>query len=154
MTKRMLVALLALIGLFVSLYLTLYKIGVIGTITCTVGSCETVQTSRWATFFGLPVAAWGLGFYAMMLALALAWLSERYEDSRALALTLLVAGAWGTLFSAWLTYLELFVIRAICQWCVVSAIIATAMAVVIALSYRESRRGEVAFDASGAPGDP
>ena len=136
MTKRMLVALLALIGLFVSLYLTLYKLGIIGTITCTVGSCETVQTSRWATFLGLPVAAWGLGFYAMMLGLALAWLSERFEDSPALATALLVAGIWGALFSAWLTYLELFVIHAICQWCVVSAVVATAMAGVIVAEYR------------------
>ena len=140
MTKRMLVALLALIGLFVSLYLTLYKLGIIGTITCTVGSCETVQTSKWATFLGLPVAAWGLGFYAMMLALSLAWLSERFEDSPALAVALLVAGIWGALFSAWLTYLELFVIHAICQWCVVSAIVATAMAVVLVLEYRDFRR--------------
>lgn len=136
MTRRMLVALLALIGLFVSLYLTLYKLGVIGTITCAVGACETVQTSRWATFLGLPVAAWGLAFYATMLALALAWLSERFEASPALALALLVAGLWGALFSAWLTYLELFVIRAICQWCVVSAVLATAMAGVIVAEYR------------------
>src|SRR5688500_2984260 len=141
MTKRMLVALLALIGLFVSLYLTLYKLGIIGTITCTLGSCETVQTSKWATFLGLPVAAWGLGFYAMMLALSLAWLSERFEDSPALAVALLVAGIWGALFSAWLTYLELFVIHAICQWCVVSAVVATAMAGVITAEYRGVGRG-------------
>lgn len=141
MTRRMLVALLALIGLFVSLYLTLYKLGVIGTITCAVGACETVQTSRWATFLGLPVAAWGLAFYATMLALALAWLSERFEASPALALALLVAGLWGALFSAWLTYLELFVIRAICQWCVVSAVLATAMAGVIVAEYRGVGRG-------------
>lgn len=121
MTRRMLTALIALVGLFVALYLTLYKTGVIGTLACGTGSCETVQLSRWATFLGLPVAAWGAGFYALVLMLALAGIQDRWVDSRPLALALLVVTAWGVLFSAWLTYLELFVIHAICRWCVVSA---------------------------------
>ena len=70
MNKRMLVALVALAGVFVALYLTLYKLGYIGTLACAVGSCETVNTSRWATFLGMPVAVWGLGFYVVALALA------------------------------------------------------------------------------------
>ena len=45
----------------VSTYLTLYKLGYIGTLQCAVGSCETVNTSRWATFLGMPVAAWFRG---------------------------------------------------------------------------------------------
>jgi hypothetical protein len=52
----MIVAALALAGIFISLYLTLYKLGVIGELSCTFGSCETVNTSRWAVFLGLPVA--------------------------------------------------------------------------------------------------
>ena len=55
-------ALISLLGLFLGAYLTLYKFGVIGTLACNVGSCETVQTSRWSTFLGLPVATWGVGF--------------------------------------------------------------------------------------------
>ena len=73
----MIVATLALIGVFVSTYLTLYKLGYIGTLQCAVGSCETVNTSQWATFLGLPVAAWGLGFYVVALALALLGVQER-----------------------------------------------------------------------------
>jgi uncharacterized membrane protein len=42
---------------------------------------------------------------------------------------------FGVLFSAWLTYLELFVIRAICQWCVVSAVIVVAIFVVSLWDY-------------------
>ena len=67
----MLSALLALIGLFVALYLTMYKTGMIGSITCSIGSCETVNTSRWSTLLGLPVAAWGLGFYVTALTVAI-----------------------------------------------------------------------------------
>ena len=144
MTKRMLAALIALVGLFVALYLTLYKVGVIGELACSIGSCEAVQTSRWSTFLGLPVAAWGLAFYASVLAIALTGLTERYEDSRPLALGMLALTAWGALFSLWLTYVELFVIRAICQWCVISALLAVGLTVVSYLDWRELRAWETA----------
>jgi uncharacterized membrane protein len=139
MTKRMLAALIALVGLFVALYLTLYKVGVIGELACSIGSCEAVQTSRWSTLLGLPVAAWGLAFYASVLAIALTGLMERYEDSRPLALGMLALTAWGALFSLWLTYVELFVIRAVCQWCVISALLAVGLTVVSYLDWRELR---------------
>ena len=137
MTKRMLAALIALVGLFVALYLTLYKIGAIGELTCSIGSCETVNTSRWSLFLGLPVAAWGLGYYALVFGLALLGLSERRADSRALALGMVTLTGWGALFSLWLTYLELFVIHAICQWCVISAVLAIELRVVCYLHRRK-----------------
>jgi uncharacterized membrane protein len=120
----MLTALVALVGLFVATYLALYKAGVIGTLACGAGGCETVQLSRWATFLGLPVAVWGVAYYAAVFAVALAGIQDRWSGSRALSLTLVMVTGWGVLFSTWLTYLELFVIRAICRWCVVSAAIA------------------------------
>jgi uncharacterized membrane protein len=115
----MLIALFALLGVFVALYLTLYKIGVIGVLSCNIGSCETVNTSRWATFLGLPVAAWGLGTYMIILVLALFGM-QGVAPRETAWLTALITG-WGVLFSAWLTYLELFVIHAICMWCIISA---------------------------------
>jgi uncharacterized membrane protein len=133
----MLVALVALAGLFVALYLTLYKLGYIGTLACAVGSCEKVQTSKWATFLGFPVGAWGVGYYVAVLGMALAGLTARFADSRALSQLLVGVTASGLLFSIWLTYLELFVIDAICQWCVVSAILATALFVLSWLDLRE-----------------
>jgi len=135
----MLAALLALVGLFVALYLTLYKIGVIGELVCAAGSCETVQTSRWAIFLGAPVAAWGVGYYVVVLAMAIAGTSERWEDAPGLPLAMLLLTGWGALFSLWLTWLELFVIHAICQWCVGSATIAVALFIVSLLDWRETR---------------
>lgn len=129
----MLAALLALAGLFVALYLMLYKLGYIGTLVCAVGSCEVVQTSRWATLFGIPVATWGVVYYAGMLGATLAGLGGALAESRILSRGLATASGIGLLFSLWLTYLELFVIRAICMWCVGSAIIATALFAVCAL---------------------
>lgn len=137
MTKRMIVATLALAGIFVALYLLLYKMGVIGNLTCSIGSCETVNLSEWAIFLGAPVAAWGVGFYIVMLALAVASLQDRYADSLGVSKLLALVSGAGFAFSAWLTYLELFVIHAVCQWCVVSAIIVTLIFVVALLDLRE-----------------
>ena len=140
MTKRMLAALVALAGVFVATYLTLYKLGVIGELSCSVGSCETVQLSRWAMLLGLPVAAWGIGYYVLVFMLAFAGVQERYAASRGLALALLLLTGWGLIFSVWLTYLELFVIKAICQWCVVSAVLAAILFAICWLDWRESRQ--------------
>ena len=135
----MLTALIALVGVFIATYLTLYKLGVIGTLACGTGSCETVQLSRWGTFLGLPVAAWGVGFYVLVLVLALLGLQERWEQSRGIALALVLVTGWGVVFSAWLTYLELGVIRAICRYCVASACLTIALFVLAALDWRATR---------------
>ena len=118
---RMAIAVLALVGLLVSAYLSLYKLGYLGEIQCTIGGCEKVQTSRWAMFLGLPVSVWGVGAYVTMLALALLGVQPRWARERWVALALFGVAAVGVAFSAYLTYLEAFVIHAWCQWCLISA---------------------------------
>jgi uncharacterized membrane protein len=135
----MIVAALALAGIFISLYLTLYKIGVIGELSCSIGSCETVNTSKWSSFLGLPVAAWGLLFYLDVFAVALVGTIRRFELEPAISFVLVGEAAVGVLFSAWLTYLELGVIHAICIWCVTSAVIVTIIFLVSLADLREAR---------------
>ena len=135
----MIVAALALAGIFISLYLTLYKFGVIGELTCSIGSCETVNTSKWSKFLGLPVAAWGLLFYVDVFAIAVAGTTRRLESISAISAILVVQAAIGVLFSAWLTYLELAVIHAICIWCVTSAVVVTLIFLVSVADLRELR---------------
>ena len=132
----MIIAVLALIGAFIATYLTLYKVGVIGELTCSVQGCETVNSSRWATFLGFPVAAWGVAFYAGIFVVALLGTSERLEEERNISQALAIMSGFGVLFSAWLTYLELFVIHALCMWCVTSAVIVT---IIFVLSLRDLR---------------
>jgi len=136
----MIVATLALAGIFVSLYLLLYKLGIIGELSCSVGSCETVNSSKWATFLGMPVAAWGVAWYVGMLILAVVSTGERFAESATVSTVLLMVALSGFAFSAYLTYLELFRIHAICQWCVISAIIVTIILIVTFLDYRETAR--------------
>lgn len=132
----MAVGLLSLVGFFVALYLYLYKIGLIGTLACGTGGCETVQLSPWSRFLGVEVALYGVIGYALLLGLALVSVQaggdRRHWSDR---LILLGSGA-GVLFAAYLTALELFVIHAICRWCVGSAVIITAIFVVSLLGWR------------------
>jgi uncharacterized membrane protein len=143
MTRRMCMALISLLGIFLGAYLTLYKFGIIGSLVCNVGSCERVQTSRWSVFLGLPVATWGVGFYLLMLALSIVSLQERFADSRALSLTIMVLAGWGVLFTAWLNYLEAFVIHAWCEWCIGSATMVLILFALSVLDWRETRDAAV-----------
>ena len=119
----MIVAALALAGIFISTYLTLYKLGMIGELSCSIGSCETVNTSRWSIFLGLPVAAWGLFFYLDVFGVALLGTTPRLENERLISIVLAAEAGIGVIFTVWLTYLELAVIHAVCMWCVTSAAI-------------------------------
>ena len=122
MIYRMGAALMSLLGLFVSAYLYLYKIGRIGTLACGSGGCETVQTSPWSRFLGVEVALIGLVGYALLLIVALVALRPDQVERRRPALLLAGLAAGGVLFTLYLTSLELFVIHAICRWCVGSGI--------------------------------
>lgn len=126
----MTIAALALVGAFVALYLTLYKMGIIGHLACGLGGCERVNTSKWAIFAGAPVAAWGLAFYIATFIVALVGTSPSWADRREISWLLAAMSFVGVVFSAWLTYLELYVIDAICKYCVTSAIIVTAIFIV------------------------
>lgn len=108
---------LAVIGLGISAYLTWVHFEGIAPV-CAGGShgCETVQSSRYASLAGVPVPVLGLVGYALLFVSALV----REEIGAYLGLLVALVG---TLFSAYLTYLELFVIHAICQWCVTSAVV-------------------------------
>ena len=123
----MVIAALALIGVFVALYLTMYKLGAIGHLACGMGGCERVNTSKWSTFFGAPVAAWGLAFYIATLIVAVVGTAPGMMHRREVSYLLAAMSLIGVAFSAWLTYLELYVIDAVCRYCVTSAIIVTAI---------------------------
>ena len=133
---RPLLAVLAVFGILISAYRTWSHLRGV-TPVCVGGDsgCETVQTSRYSEILGVPVAALGLLGYAALL------YSSMVKGGRAALLGLFVALV-GTLYSAYLTWLELFVIRAICQWCVANAGIIMAALV---LSILRTRQSEVSW---------
>jgi uncharacterized membrane protein len=134
MKYRMAAALLSLAGFFVSLYLYLYKIGQIGTLACGTGGCETVQTSPFSRFLGLEVALYGVIGYLVLLVLSMDMLRRPVAGISSRLLPIL--SGVGLAFTIYLTYLELFVIKAICRWCVGSAVIITLIFIVALLDWR------------------
>jgi uncharacterized membrane protein len=140
MTLRMGAALVALAGVFVSAYLWLYKLGVIGTLACGSGGCETVQLSPYSRFLGIEVALIGLLGYVGLLGLALLSLQPRFAVARWPVTALAVLSGAGLVFTLYLKYLELFVIGAICRWCVVSAVLIALFFLISLLEYRRVRR--------------
>ena len=140
MNFRMGAALLSLLGLFVSAYLYLYKIGRIGTLVCGAGACETVQTSVWSRFAGVEVALIGVVGYSALVLVSLGSLQPSLAARRWPVSLLAGLAGVGVGFTAYLTYLELFVIHAICRWCVTSATIIVAIFAVALLELRALAR--------------
>ncbi len=106
---------LALGALAIALYLGLTKLSG-GTPACGVlHGCDTVNQSEYASIAGIPTGLFGVAASAVTLVGALVW--WLLQDRRALLVAYLV-GLVSLPFLAWLTYLELFVIGAICIWCV------------------------------------
>jgi uncharacterized membrane protein len=137
MRARQAIALLALVGLFVALYLWLHALGYGGAIKCGAsGGCEVVQTSRWAVFLGIPVAFYGVVGYFVLLVVALVALRPASLARRQWSVLLVALASIGFLFTIYLTYVELFLIHAICRWCVGSAVIITLIWIVSLLSLR------------------
>ena len=116
---RACVGALASAGLVVTGYLTYARYSGT-TITCTTGGCETVQESSYAAVAGVPVAVLGLLGYAALLATAFFARDLARAAGAAVAL-----GAFA--FSAYLLYVQLALIDALCDWCVVSDAIVTAL---------------------------
>lgn len=139
MNTRKWIALVSLLGLFLGAYLTMYKLGIIGALMCNVSSCEQVQSSRYSVFLGLPVATWGLGFYVAMFALSIAGMQERFESSRQLSMAILGMASIGLLFTAYLNYVEAFVINMWCEWCIVSALMVVVLFVLAVIDWRQNR---------------
>ncbi len=114
-------------GIGIAGYLTYVKLFAIEPYCAGVGNCEAVQTSPYADLLGVPVAIWGLLTYLVLLALVLVkrtdWRGLGHPAGMATFLVTMV----GVIFSAYLTYLELAVIHAICPWCVASAVVMTVL---------------------------
>jgi uncharacterized membrane protein len=123
---RIAILVLALIGAGVAGYLTYVHYEGLKVLCLSSGGCETVQASRYAKLDGVPVAVLGLLGYIGILGSLLI----RGETGRVAGFAIALIG-FG--FSMYLTYRELFTIKAICQWCVSSAVIMTILAVLTAI---------------------
>lgn len=117
---------LGVIGMGVALYLLYVESSSAQAICGPVGDCNAVQDSPYAMIFGiLPVGLAGVLGYLAILG---AWFFGKRSPTGLGAYVpaaMLGFSVFGTLFSVYLTYLEIFVIHAVCMWCITSAIVMT-----------------------------
>jgi uncharacterized membrane protein len=115
-------------GAAIAAYLTYVHYAGVAPVCAISHGCEKVQSSSYAKLVGVPVAVLGLIGYLLVGAA----LVRDGSRARVAAGVLAVAGC---AFSAYLTYLELAVIHAICQWCVASAVLMTLLAAITAMRF-------------------
>ncbi len=99
-----------------------YEYNIAGPIICPVGGgCDIVRASPYSLFLGISIPILGIVFYLVMAALAVVR-SQKLFNKKLMRLQLL-GSVVGVGFGIYLTFLEIFVIKAICFWCVLSFII-------------------------------
>lgn len=114
--------LLAFLGLLDSVYLVWVKYTGAYAFCGPIGNCESVNTSQYSEIFGIPISLLGAGAYAIMIVLLLL---ENRSQIWAEFSSMIVFGISliGVLYSIYLTYIEVVVLKEICPYCVISAII-------------------------------
>ncbi len=132
---------LAVLGALDASYLTYIKLAHVVALCRGVGDCESVNNSVYSQVYGFPIAILGLGAYlAIAAVLALEPRLPRLREYGPLAVFGLALT--GTLYSAYLTYVELFVIHAVCPYCVASALFMVGLLVLALLRLARAPVGE------------
>lgn len=110
---------LAVLGLLVSIYMTIYKILNADAMCLGSGDCSTVNASTYSEVNGIPVAVFGVIGYAAILAVHFLEKRNRFFKQNG---TLLIFGMalTGFLFTLWLIYVEVAILKALCPFCVTS----------------------------------
>ncbi len=126
---------LAALGLLDSAYLTAVKLANAAAICSGIGDCETVNNSRFSEIGGIPIAVLGVVAYLMILVLLA--IEPRFGiNGDYLRLGIFGVAFGGTLYSAYLTYIELAILHAVCPFCVASAILILGICIIGAIRLR------------------
>ena len=140
MNRRRAVAVLALLGALDAAYLLLGKLGYVGSLECSISrGCDMVNASSYSQFLGVPVAGIGLAGYVALFLVAIVGLQPRWLSDKRPDLLLTLLSAIALVFTVYLTYAEVVILGAICQWCVVSQIIILVIFILSAMGLRRSQ---------------
>jgi uncharacterized membrane protein len=138
---RMAIATLSLIAGVSAVYLHMYKLGLVGTLSCASGDgCNRAMFSRWGWFLGVDVALIGVIGYALLLTASILSLQPRWQGKRWPAGLLLTLSLLGFLFTLRLKYGEFVMLRTFCPWCAISAVSITLITGLSVYLWREASR--------------
>lgn len=141
LTRSDLLLALTLLGVGIAAYLTFVGWSKDVEPFCSgVGDCSAVQSSEFGDIAGIPIATFGLAMYVGLLVLLVAHRAGPLAGRPILQVWYFAVALSGVLYSAYLTYLELWVIEAICVWCVASAVVVTLILVAAWPAFAEARR--------------
>lgn len=140
MNKRInrVIFILSILGILIAAYVLksyLFK----SPIVCLNSGCELVRKNPASYIYGIPIPAFGFAGYTLLAILAFTrTLSAKWEKTLLPAIVVIAAG--GVAFVSWFTYTEIFIIKAICTWCAVSAINMLTILVLSLVSLLKSRQ--------------
>ena len=120
MNIRLTLFAVAILGMLVSGYLLVAYLSEEPIVCGVGGGCDLVRASRYASFLGVPTPAFGVLYY---LLLAIGVIGVRERNQKVMRVLFLILTGAGLAVSAYLSWLEAFVILAWCMWCVVSAVL-------------------------------
>ena len=115
---------LVIVGLLVSIYMTIYKLTSNESMCLGSGDCHTVNTSRYSEVNGIPVAVLGVLGYAAILAVHYFENRNRFFKQNSTLMTFGMA-LTGFIFTVWLIYVEVALLKAICPFCITSQVAMT-----------------------------
>jgi uncharacterized membrane protein len=128
------IAAVGLAGLAVTTYLTSNAI-THSEVACSIDGCNTVLASKWSKILGIPVSAFGMATYAAIMLGALHAYQSPIDNLRG-RLVVVGVSAIGVIASIYLTIVEVFVIEALCQYCVTSAALVLVAAAAVTVTAR------------------
>lgn len=139
MVFNRLIFIFSLLGLAVSIFLA-YEYSQ-PTINCPVfgGGCDSVRLSNYSSLFGVSLPYWGILFYATLIVSCIIFTLKPFNYICLLGRLFLIA--FGFVFGVYLTFLEAFVIKAFCMWCLISFGVSIALLIVGSLELK--KRNEI-----------
>ena len=120
---------LVIVGLAVSVYMTIYKLSGNDGMCLGSGDCSTVNASVFSEVNGIPVAVFGIVGYAAILVVHFYEVKMEFLHKNG-AMLIFGMSLTGFLFTLWLVYVELAILKAICPFCVTSQVAMTAIFII------------------------
>jgi len=137
LTFWLLIALISLIGLGITTYLTSTAFSNTD-VGCSISGCNTVLNSKWARLFEIPVSVFGMTIYATTMLGALHAYKSPTDDLRSRRLVV-AASMIGVIASVYLTAIEIFVIKAVCQYCLTSGALIIIASIILLIGLKKER---------------